>query len=246
MENKFDIPLTYKQLQEMLPDFVFGRTSKEDSELFTASVRDYPDLLLEIESVREVFQKAKMTDFDKEVDYRTKNLSVKVNRRLQKNLPNKSFITSVRFLAPVLGLLIVAVLIFPNKLGFNRPQKADIQKIAFIDNKQQIIEQNSSSEIAKATEIVPKQNVPSKRFAESPSKKSPKQYALDDLTKLKNIDISLLDEAMFDELLSNDTDYRDLQLNLQKDSYQELLKVVDDMDDTEIQNLIEEIKNADV
>ena len=51
---------------------------------------------------------------------------------------------------------------------------------------------------------------------------------------------------MFDELLSNDTDYRDLQLNLQKDSYQELLKVVDDMDDTEIQNLIEEIKNADV
>jgi hypothetical protein len=70
--------LTYKEMQEWLPDYVFGRLHDEDRITFEQFLPQYPDLVDEIKQVNAVFHRIEAMELDKKIDYRTRNLSIKV------------------------------------------------------------------------------------------------------------------------------------------------------------------------
>jgi hypothetical protein len=100
--------LSYREMQELLPDYAFGRISEEDKIKFETTLPLYPDLEQEIKDVRAVFSRVEKMDFNAKVSSHTRNLSVKVNDRLAKKSKRKS---PVRRLAPVFGMLVAAIVI---------------------------------------------------------------------------------------------------------------------------------------
>jgi hypothetical protein len=111
--------LTLKDMQELLPDYVFGRLSVSDKNYFELSLPDYPEIREEINEVKAVFSRFERMDIDKIFESRTRNMSVKVNNRLEnaKNRPvsNRLF----KYIAPAFGMVfLLAVMLFPEKFSF--------------------------------------------------------------------------------------------------------------------------------
>ncbi len=108
MENNTEnIRLNENQMQELLPDFVFGRLNDSDKMKFENNLQFYPEIQQEIKDVQSVFGKLQSMDIEKPIRDRSRNLSVKVNDKLNKR---KSSIYG-GFLNPKLAMPIIAILI---------------------------------------------------------------------------------------------------------------------------------------
>ena len=108
--------LTYREMEEFLPDYVFGRISTEDKIKFEEQLPQYPDLQDEIKQVKAVFHKIENMNFDKVIFRRTRNLSVKVNDRLENKKARRGKFSLVnRYLVPTFGLALILLLIFTSK-----------------------------------------------------------------------------------------------------------------------------------
>lgn len=102
---------TKNELETMLPDFVFGRLSEEEKRDFEESVIEYPDLLKEIQDVRVVFNRVEKMDFNKIVDDRTRNLTVKVNNKLSERSRQSGFSYLFKFALPM-AIVFAGIMIF--------------------------------------------------------------------------------------------------------------------------------------
>jgi hypothetical protein len=104
-ENKYSL----KELEELLPDFVFGRLSKGENYLFEVSMQEFPEIIKEVEQVRSVFSRVEKMDFEKKISSRARNISVKVNSRLnEKNRP--IVMKNWKVLLPAFSVLTIAFL----------------------------------------------------------------------------------------------------------------------------------------
>jgi len=110
--------LNYKEMQELLPDYVFGRLPDEEKINFEQLLPMYPDLVDEIKQVNAVFSRVEEMDLNKKIEYRTRNLSIKVQDRLSKSRQHStSFNLIVRFAFPTLAIFAMAYIL----LTWNRP-----------------------------------------------------------------------------------------------------------------------------
>lgn len=106
---------SYEQVQELLPDYAFGRLDKENSIIFENSIELYPDLKQELNDVREVFSKAEMMEYDQLLSDRSKNISVKVNNRFnQSSVFDFRLKVISRYVAPLVGVAAIMLLILNN------------------------------------------------------------------------------------------------------------------------------------
>ncbi|TAL70688.1 MAG: hypothetical protein EPN82_01830 [Bacteroidetes bacterium] len=114
MENNLqNWELSYKKMQEMLPDYVFGRLTDEDKKLFEYNIPKYADLQDEIKQVKAVFGRVDSMELDKKITQKTRNLSIKVLNKLeQKSIRQRRFTFATRYLVPSIGLVIVLIIIF--------------------------------------------------------------------------------------------------------------------------------------
>lgn len=125
--------LTRKQLEEMLPDYAFGRLGTEDSLQFEQSIEAYPDLTKELRDIQGVFSKVEKMDFNAILDNRSRNLSVRVQQRLaSKNSHSNSFSRLFRFVIPTAALAAMAYFVFTSDSSFfnsgNNPALATSQQ----------------------------------------------------------------------------------------------------------------------
>jgi hypothetical protein len=103
----------YKKLQEMLPDFVFGRLQDSDKEFFELNYKNYPDLVKEVDEIKSVFNRFDKMDFDNLLTNKTRNISVKIIEKREKYKKyNKigSFSYLIRYALPV--AIIITFLIY--------------------------------------------------------------------------------------------------------------------------------------
>lgn len=105
-----------KEMEDRLPDYIFGRLGADEVEIFDRSVANFPDLAQEIKDTRAVFARMERIDINRISSERTRNLGPSVNSRLrQRSESKRSLGTSFRFAIPALALLTVAyVFIFRN------------------------------------------------------------------------------------------------------------------------------------
>jgi len=113
MENIKPEYLDYKSMQELLPDYVFQRLSDEEKNKFEQSLPNYPDLQYEISDVRAVFYKVERMNFDENIEYRTRNMSVKVLNKLNSRKELEPWSRkALRFLIPTMALALAAYFYF--------------------------------------------------------------------------------------------------------------------------------------
>lgn len=106
-----------KEMEERLPDYIFGTLAESEKEIFEATLTDYPEFQDEIQQVRHTFAMLDKIDFDKVLFDKTKDLPTRVARQVAQNkIQSKRFFVPLRFLVPALitaGLFFVAI-----KMGF--------------------------------------------------------------------------------------------------------------------------------
>jgi hypothetical protein len=123
----------YKELQGMMPDYIFDNLTSEQKHYFEENYTNFPDLIEEVNEARGVFDRFDKMEFDRKIAAKTRNLSVKVNQRRQLEMTERQKRTRffMRYLAPSMSLAIVAFLMFtPMGKKFMMPNVAKIDSIA--------------------------------------------------------------------------------------------------------------------
>ncbi|MFN3305639.1 MAG: hypothetical protein ACK42Z_00445 [Candidatus Kapaibacteriota bacterium] len=103
--------LNQKQLEELLPDYVFGRLNSNEKELFEKSIQNFPELIKEVENVRNVFNRLQDMDLDRFLDMKTKNIPVQVSQRLYRKTNPLNFFAKPAFVSVVAGLGVVLLIV---------------------------------------------------------------------------------------------------------------------------------------
>ncbi len=130
--------LSHEEMEALLPDYAFGRCSTDDAQRFEASLQFYGDIQQELAQVTALFSKMQTMTFHEDIDYHTRNLSVRVNEALHKPTRSSAFIW-MRRLAPVM-LVAGAVVLFV----INRPIKVDSDQ-SFDDELAGLLTKDSSA-----------------------------------------------------------------------------------------------------
>jgi hypothetical protein len=108
--NKYE-ELTYKQMQEMLPDYVFNRVTIIQARTFEHNLDRFPDLIREVESVKKVFGKVEEMEINKRISQRTRNLSIKVKNQLkEKSAGKQRSPLGVGYVLPILGIIVAGLI----------------------------------------------------------------------------------------------------------------------------------------
>ena len=101
--------LNLNEMQDLLADYSFGKLSEFETQIFELNLPDYPELQKEIKEVKSVFERFESIDFDKIVSDNTRNLSIKVNNRLERR-KRFSFYAFNKFAIPsVLALALIYI-----------------------------------------------------------------------------------------------------------------------------------------
>lgn len=108
------------RLEELLPDYAFGRINEKDKSFFEENIKDFPELMDELEQIQRVFQKVESVDFDGLMKKNSRNVSVKVMRNIKKSRPSLFLqFLQPKNLLPTLGLVVMAYITF--FVGFDNP-----------------------------------------------------------------------------------------------------------------------------
>ncbi|MBS3999814.1 MAG: hypothetical protein KGZ71_04970 [Desulfobulbaceae bacterium] len=100
--------MTKKQLEESLPDYLFGAMEEHEKYAFEQAIVQYPDLVQELNEAKALFDRIDKTDFDNAVSTQTRNMSVKVNRKLSANHKHlKRFNLLTRFVIPAAAVVVI-------------------------------------------------------------------------------------------------------------------------------------------
>ncbi len=230
---------TYEEMQEYLPDYIFGRLAPEERQRFEDTLTDFPDLQKEIAEVQKVFRKLESMDFENYVERKTKNIPVKVTNRLQQKRQPLVFLSSRGFRTAVasLGLLIILLsLIFMPKQRNSLPinPKTEEKQTAKLQNEEPLIKIEGMEELVSS---VPNANdlngasvVVAPSIFESFSKNSEIATALD----------SLMKETLVSSLNTNS------QISIDLVSYSQLINNLNQLDESDFIELIEELQNVNI
>ncbi|MBI5324763.1 MAG: hypothetical protein HZB41_05740 [Ignavibacteriae bacterium] len=235
MENKIpNRELNYKDMQEMLPDYVFGRLTQDDIILFELHLTKYPDLQEEIKQVKDVFGKVEAMELDKKITQKTRNLSIKVNNRLEaKNIKQRRFSFTMRFLVPSLGLAMILLIIFVYNPINNGKEKNNL-----ISNQFQILDANDALSLFDSTlqneELAA---LTSNLLVEN--RQNLTQPMMDESTSS-----NIWDEFITQHLSSGLTGVETALISIPDQQNYNLLNEMNNMEENDFQNMLEEFSNV--
>ncbi|MCX7908683.1 MAG: hypothetical protein N2560_04110 [Ignavibacteria bacterium] len=232
MEKQF---FDRQEMEERMPDYIFGRLSKEEMEKFENSLLNFPDLVQEIEDVRKVFSKLEKANIDKFVEKRTRNIPVKVNERLKQRRSPLNILARPGFVTLVagLGIILIAISIFfPIARKFDVNPTQVVKKADTLDNNPLIFPQldelaNLANEQQLDLNILPE--IVSAIPLEQDNSYEPAVDFLDELVSEQIVDFIVNEKSV-----GFTPPYFDLFKNLDK------------IDENNFQKLIEELKDVQI
>lgn len=238
MENS---KFTYKEMQDNLPDYLFGRISVSDKIKFESTLPDFPDIKKEIADVEEVFQKFEKTDINRTLAQKSRNISVKVNKRLTTSTQRQSkFRFFFRFAMPTIAVVFLAFFIMGDKnpfsdFGFDKKQSILItqsdneDKEFFTDLERELILEKVVEE-----EITEKESINTNLIIE--------EEMIADLIEISSDLEEIYNEEMLKQIL-NETDVLIDYLDTHSYTHKDFIYSIDNMDEEDFQFLIEELSD---
>lgn len=230
---------TYLEMQEHLPDYVFGRLSPEECQRFEATLPDYPDLQEEVLKVRKVFQKLDSMNLDNYVEHKTKNIPVKVSARFQQRRQPLAFLSSNSFRTAVAGvglLIIIFSLIFLPKKQETFDTIPQISRNQFLERKdlEPLFKTEWMEELAS---IVSDENDLTDQLPVG------SLGIFGSLPQIPEVAVTL-DSLMKETLISSIN--TDAQISIDIISYSQLLDNLSNLDESDFIELIKEIENVNI
>lgn len=242
--------LTREQMQDLFCDYAFGKLSDDDKRAFELTLPDFPDLKNEILEVQTSFGKLNTMKMDKKIGQYTRNLSIKVNKKIGEQglgikMQEISFFEQFKKLLVPVGVsaavIIVALIGVLNldifkSAGNNSVQKTGNGQVNFtgvtekdanaiLDNKTK--SQDVLELTAALTDGMIKNNV--------------------DL--LANINPELLEtgyDNMVDDVLISDNPEKAVSIHRNNGGTQyDIYDQLNEFDEKDIQNILKELENAD-
>jgi hypothetical protein len=96
-------------MQNRLADYCFGNLNPEESIIFENSIALYDDLQKEVTQIKNAFADNLKEEFNDFMEYKSRNLSVKVNESL--NRKHTYSFRLIKYLVPALGVLLFFAII---------------------------------------------------------------------------------------------------------------------------------------
>lgn len=95
------------QMEQMLPDYLFGRLQEKETSLFEANIDRFPDLKKELSEAKSVFEAADLMSFNSIIESGSSDISYKVNKRLATSSSSGEFLKSriAKFAMPLAATL---------------------------------------------------------------------------------------------------------------------------------------------
>ena len=227
-----NIKLNEKQMQEFLPDYVFGRLNESDKTNFEQNLPNFPEIQKEIKEVQAVFGKLNSMDIEKPIRERSRNLSVKVNEKINNNKSKVySGFLSPRFAMPIMALLIGGLMIvyYGNQKNEMDNMKTDIQILTEKDIETIHNQEEELTLIQESAELA---------FEENTSDYSDMVQFEDEIEQIANSVISKIALKETKEISIYFSKYNFLDPTILDD--------LDNLDEEEFQKLYEELKNEDI
>jgi len=234
---------THYELLEMLPDYVFNRLKEDEVMIFENSTTGYPDIQQEIADVRAVFDRVEKIDFDRIIDHRTKNLSYKVNQRLNKKKSMFGFSGTIRYLVPTLAVFILVFLYFqPGKFknlnNFSEIAVADIntENPLLVNNKDISYLLDSGMDIMEVFDATNSLNSGStgSHFIDIPN------------SIVDDNNLGDLNDILMDEVFKHGNEKTSM-IKIQNNDYDnDIYDNLNELNEDDIQELLKEIENAKI
>lgn len=244
MNNKdLNKNLTYTEMQELLPDYVFGRINPDDRTAFEQHLPAYPDLMDEIKQVREVFSKVEAMDIDKIIETKTRNLSVRVKDRISKRKKVSTYSWSMKYAVPTVAVLFLGVYMFINKdnMNISSPETQIISKVSNNNEKPDQLLTKADAELL---------------FEDDVTLEDLKHIYTDytlasnytDITSHIAEDDKTIDNIYYEQLTNQLKDLKSNEINQiyknDVNSLNGMYNELENLDESQIQSLIEDVKNV--
>lgn len=228
--------LTYKEMQEMLPDYAFGRLSVDEMSNFEANLDSYPDLKQELIDIQSVFGKVERIDFDNIYETKSRNISVKINQRLEQDSRRKQFFSNARrLIIPSLGLAAILIVTFITFL--KKPSNQMLNNFT-----------NKTAEMITKSDVLTL--IDSLEDTESIVELS---MAVDDnIPKSIEVNLGVIHSESIESIYNDFVNEKILSLKESPDilneyfeSSTDLMKALESLDEEDFQNIIKAIENAE-
>jgi len=232
---KKDDIFNYKQMQELLPDYIFNRISEKDKFKFEKELPKYTDLQDEIKEVKSIFAKLDKMDLDKTLAHYSRNTSVKVNNRLASKKQKMPFFNNtLKYLIPTAALFFIGYLVFFN---FNKPNSEVIQidkqpKISFLSEKDTTALFDSSLTNEDYLEL-------SLTYSTNHHSNDAIEYAIEDIASNE-----FFNDIILTHILSNNEEIKDIDYN--HTYYYEFINNLNEINESTFQELLKELEDVKI
>ena len=224
MKMSSEDKMNRKEMEELLPDYAFGRLDNETAEIYAKHLEEYPDLLKEIADIKKVFSRVENMDFDSILERRTRNLSVKVNNRRTIRKPllsGNAFL--IRFGIPAAVVMAIMIAIFKGPVNIQNTEdnitfSQKLNSALIFDN----IDEDSYSDY---------------------------EYLSSTITESAENNQDLVGSQILNELYTNDLDEKQALLRVVNSNIVSPNIINDELEELseeEFQLLLEEIKNVQI
>lgn len=234
--DKKKIPLGKKEMQRMLPDYIFNNLDSEDIVLFEASLPFYPDLKSELIDIQNTFKALNKEDIDEIFIQKSKNLSVKINEKLEEKRYFSLFDLVNRKFFPAISLLVILAIISTFLIIQNNDNQGVIS-----ENNQKLLNTVLNEEDFQIIIDYAKNENDLSEISLSPS---------EELFIPSDINIDKKIEDMYNQYLTDNLiEYFETDKDLPDNNFKselEIIKNIEELNNDEYELLEKEIKNANI
>jgi hypothetical protein len=96
-------------MQELVADYLFGTLSDYEKVVFEANIDRFPEIQNEIKEFHSAFDEVNKYAFEEDLVNRSRNLSYKVQQRIDEKRQKRGIFTTLKFLSPALTLLVIII-----------------------------------------------------------------------------------------------------------------------------------------
>jgi hypothetical protein len=249
-----------KELENSLPDYIFGKLSDIDSKKFAESIADFPELKSELESAQKAFSDYKNINWDAHYNDRTRNLSVYVHRRLQNKKRGFSLFKIFLPIATVSSMALAGLFILNNSNDKSinteyriQSKKSAVQELTVADSKiasSPLVNDESAKIKSGIKNIVEKSKGESKQAL---NKETPlEQNESNELADLNMLNTYRASDLLNSYNLSDDESYElvasslelseDMEINEDKTQYYNIISNLENIDENILTQIFKEIK----
>ena len=220
--------LDLHRMQELLPDYVFGKLDNEEKALFEHNLQYYPEIKQEADDAKRVFQRFEQMDVDAFLNSKTKNTSVRVHRKLENRPKRFGKFAMVKYYLPIAAAIALIYAVYNRSDETKSISKQEIamhktKEFVSVNDVNIIIDSTSSRlEITETTEVIINNN----------------KGVFSDIIPDTETANNLSDQLLSQELAKIDGD----ELIITDNSNINLLSGLEELDETQFQTFLKELK----